>query len=417
MSQGGDRLDAEKVFRNAIDQIRAFGYVDRNWVLSAYAAFYRKHQERTARKDDKKPGFWARIGKALGSIFTGPPREPDRFTYLNQSREGRDSLRLLQALLAHAPSPAPSLQGQRAPRRAPHKRSLADIIARADDDQLQLVAQFLRKSGLEETGFPVRLIGEKGEGAEPADGTEGGAAIDRNAALSTLTGGLLYRFAYDHDKKLKWEDTRKVFRASGLYRVYVVPPNSGYVERRLLMVRLAEDGAIVRAAEIRKPRDRFVVRGGYVIPASGINTFVLSSDFSPEVLARMIEEEISPAARDQVFPDGPPAEVQTSASFLQEHQLGFYSLFSRGEGELRGAVLEGPTPAAAVGYLVDPSEINLSAALPAPHAIDAIADTAESVRPRPPELGFLEFEEIHDRRDQILIAAVGRNPAVSIDIA
>ena len=416
MSAFPNPLDAEKVFRRTVEQLKAFGYVDRNWVLSAYAAFYRQHQERHAKSDDKKIGVWARIGKALGRMIgLGPSGDPDRFTYLNDHKDGRESLRILQGLLAHAPSPAPNLNAQRPARRGPQRRSIEDIVAKSDTDQLQLVAQFLRKSGLEETGFPVRLIGERGEGAPPPGKAEETPA-DRNAALSTLTGGLLYRFAYDHDKKLKWEDTRKVFRASGLYRVYVVPPNSGYVERRLLMVRLDEDGAIVRAAEIRKPRDRFVVRGGYVIPASGINTFVLSSDFSPEVLARMIEAEISPAARDTVFPDGPPTEVQTSASFLQEHQLGFYSLFSRGEGELRGAVLEGPTPAAAVGYQVDPREIDLSATLPARRQLDAISD-AEGAQSNAPELGFLEFEEIHDRRDQILIAAVGRNPAVSIDIA
>jgi hypothetical protein len=422
----GDRnsLDAAKVFQTTVEKLKAFGYVDRNWVLSAYAAFYRKEQERNARKAEEKPGVWARVGKFLaGLIGAGAPKEPDRFAYLNQNKDGRESLRLLQSLLAQIPSPAPVLQGQRSPRRAAARRPLEEIVAKADPDQAQLVARFLRKSGLEETGFPVRLIGEKGEGAEPADAAanESVGPANRNAALSTLTGGLLYRFAYDHDKKLKWEDTRKVFRAEGLYRVYVVPPDATYIERRLLLVSLIGDGAIVRAAEIRKRRNSLVVRGGYVIPAAGINTFVLSSDFSPDVLAEMIETGISPAAREIVFPDGVPAEAETSASFLQEHQLGFYSLFSRGEGELRGSLMEAPTPASAVGYRVDPAQIDLrepgKAAIARPDPVsESFSDAPDIQPPSTPELGFLTLEEIEDRRDQILVAAISRNPAVSIDI-
>lgn len=421
MSEDANRLDAGQVFHTTVRKLKAFGYVDRNWVLSAYAAFYKKHQERNAKKDDHKPGFWARIGKALSRMVgLGPSGEPDRFAYINEHKEGRESLRLLQALLAHVPSPAPSLHANRPARRAPQRRSIEDIVARADPDQQQLVARFLRKSGLEETGFPVRLIGESGEGAEPADAS-GEGATDRGAALSTLTGGLLYRFAYDHDKKLKWEDTRKVFRAEGLYRVYVVPPDATYIERRLLLVSLIGDGAIVRAAEIRKRRNNLVVRGGYVIPAAGINTFVLSSDFSPEVLAEMIETGISPTAREIVFPGGVPAQAETSASFLQEHQLGFYSLFSRGEGELRGSLMEAPTPASAVGYRVDPSQIDLSEPQkpdfrrPDPSS-DSFTEAAAPLEPRTPELGFLTLDEIEDRRDQILVTAISRNPAVSIDI-
>ena len=423
MSDGGDRLDADEVFRTTVRKLKAFGYVDRNWVLSAYAAFYKKHQEKNAKKDDAKPGVWARIGKALARrVGLGPSGEPDRFAYINEHKDGRESLRILQALLAHVPSPSPNLHGHRPARRAPARRSIEDIVARADPDQQQLVARFLRKSGLEETGFPVRLIGEKGEGAEPADASGGEAASnDRDAALSTLTGGLLYRFAYDHDKKLKWEDTRKVFRAEGVYRVYVVPPDATYIERRLLLVSLIGDGAIVRAAEIRKRRNNLVVRGGYVIPAAGINTFVLSSDFSPDVLAEMIETGISPAAREIVFPGGVPEQAETSASFLQEHQLGFYSLFSRGEGELRGSLMEAPTPASAVGYRVEPGQIDLSdpkkpdLRRPDP-ASDSFTEAAAPLEPRTPELGFLTLEEIEDRRDQILVAAISRNPAVSIDI-
>jgi len=413
MSENASGLEPRSVFEKSIRNMAAFGYVDRAWIVSAYAAFYKRHAEKQRDKPEKI-GFWARVGKGLSKLLGLDARkEPDRFAYLNQHKPGRESLKILKDVLAHVPSAS-----ARAPagRGGSRKRALSDIIEHGDGDELKLVAKFLRTSGLEETGFPVRLIGEKGDGSEPAappNAGEGDAfkvagPARRSAALSTLTGGLLYRFAYDHDKKLQWEGTRKVFRASGLYRVYVVPADPAYVERRLLMVRLDEAGAIVRAAEIRKPRDRFVVRGGYVIPASGVNTFVLSSDFSPDVLADMIAEEISPAARDHVFPDGPPDNVQTSASFLQEHQLGFYSLFSRGEGELRGAVLEAPTPATAVGYRIDPAEVDLSA-----EALGAYPD--ETVG-RTPALGFLSIDEIMDRRDRILISAIGNNPAVSIDI-
>ena len=400
MSGGRSDITPLSVFEKSVLRMRAFGYVDRGWIQSAYAAFYRRHEEKNRKDKPEKPGFWARIGKALSrSIGIGRSAEPDRFAYLHQHKPGRESLRILLEVLAHVPGHSPRRGGRSAGRRRP----LAELVKTADPEELTLVAKFLRQSGIEETGFPVRLIGEKGEAAQitSEDDTEPTPAR-RSAALSTLTGGLLYRFAYDYDKKLQWEDTRKVFRASGLYRVYIVPPDPTYVERRLMLVRLDDDGAIVRAAEIRKPRGRFVVRGGYVIPASGINTFILSSDFSPEVLAEMIEQEISPAARQAIFPDGAPADAQTSASFLQEHQLGFYSLFSRGEGELRGAVLEAPTPSTAVGYRIDPSEVDLST------EADGGAGT--------PELGFLAFEEIKDRRDQILIAAISRNPSVSIDI-
>ena len=411
MSAGDSRLDPRTVFEKSIRSMTAFGYVDRGWIVSAYAAFYKRHAEKQKDKPEKA-GLLARIGRGLSKLFGIDARkEPDRFAYLHQHKPGRDSLKILKDVLAHVPNAAPRAPGGRG---ATRRRALSEILEAADGDEVKLVAKFLRTSGLEETGFPVRLIGEKGDGSEPAAPASGASPgsgdgpARRSAALSTLTGGLLYRFAYDHDKKLHWEDTRKVFRASGLYRVYVVPADPAYVERRLLMVRLDEAGAIVRAAEIRKPRDRFVVRGGYVIPASGVNTFVLSSDFSPEVLAEMIAEEISPQARDHVFPGGAPSDGQTSASFLQEHQLGFYSLFSRGEGELRGAVLEAPTPATAVGYRINPAEVDLSA--------EALGVDPAEAGVRTPELGFLSIDEINERRDRILISAIGNNPAVSIDI-
>jgi len=136
----------------------------------------------------------------------------------------------------------------------------------------------------------------------------------------------------------------------------------------------------------------------------------------------MIETGISPAARAIVFPNGVPAEAETTASFLQEHQLGFYSLFSRGEGELRGSLMEAPTPASAVGYRVDPGQIDLSeperpAAVSRPDASgDSFTEVPAYAPPRAPELGFLTLDEIEERRDQILVAAISRNPAVSIDI-
>lgn len=407
MSEGKTGFKPDVVVRNTVQSMKAFGYVDRAWIESAFAVFYARHLKK---KSDKpvKPGLWARIFKAIG---LGGPAKPTPYELLEQRAPGRAALRLLQSVLSQAARGGDGRHGRRG---ATSRRSIEGVIKDADPDELKLVAKFLRESGLEETGFPVRLIGEDGALAEAPRSSDVSSEppvtpARRSEALSTLTGGLLYRFAYDHDKKLKWEDTRKVFRASGLYRVYVVPADPSFVERRLLLVRLDDDGAIVRAAEIRKPRDRYVVRGGYVIPASGVNTFIMSSDFSPEVLADMIEKEISPQARKLVFPDGAPADAQTSASFLQEHQLGFYSLFSRGEGELRGAVLEAPTPATAVGYRIDPSEIDLASQ-------ETVRNEDGELVSRPPELGFLTFDEVEGRRDKILIAALGRNPAVSIEL-
>ncbi|XBQ15087.1 MAG: hypothetical protein ABL308_08945 [Oceanicaulis sp.] len=396
MSEPG-KLNPETVFERAIDRMTAFGYVDRGWIKAACYAFLDKQQKKKDKTEEKRSGFFTLIGDVFAAL--NPFRVPQDIPPSERDQRGRahPAWLIVQAVLDQVPA----RMAQRAPAGGRRRKSLKEVLAETEAEDRELAAKFLRKSGLEETGFPVRMIGEGEETPRPVSAstfkTPETTAAKRGAALSTLTGGLLYRFAYDHDKKLKWEDTQKVFRASGLYSVYIVPPDPAYVERRLLLVRLDEDGAIVRAAEIRKPRDRFVVRGGYVIPASGVNTLILSSDFSPETLAEMIESELSAAARDLIFPDGTPEESQTSASFLQEHQLGFYSLFSRGEGELRGAVLEGPTPSTAVGYKIRPEDLDL---------------TGE----RTPGLGFLEFDEIADRRDRILISAIGRNPAVSIDI-
>ncbi len=433
-----DEIQPEEVIQTTFARIRAFGYVDRSWVLSAFAIYYRDTvKPKEDEKKEKLPWpivvlrvvFWpilAPLRLLFGSV--SKVDEPDRSVFPGDefSPQYRRAFRLnagvLRSLLNTLPVPATGLPVPNPRSRRIKVSTLDGILDRADKAHLKRIAKFLRKSGLEETGFPVRLVGEKGEGAPVSKSEEGdGAPQQRNAALSVLTGGLLYRFAYDHDKKLQWEDTKRVFRAEGLYRVYVVPPDATYVERRLLLMSLNKDGAIVRAAEIRKRRGQFVVRGGYVIPASGINTFVLSSDFSPDVLAEMIENGISPAARDIIFPGGVPEAVETSASFLQEHQLGFYSLFSRGEGELRGSLMEAPTPATAVGYRVDEAEIDLSdptdeRLIPPAVAGESYSDLPETPRRRYPELGFLTLDEIEDRRDQILVAAVSRNPAVSIDI-
>ncbi len=436
-----EKIDPEAVIRTTLDRIKAFGYVDRSWILSAFEVYFWDVYKPNEKDDAQKANawfFWVRLPflpiigllKLLAMPFRGGgdidrSHNPMAKHTKHDPKERRAyqlNAGLLRSLLATIPVPSTGLPAQGGRRRGPGVRSLDKLFETADKKNLKRIAKFLRKSGLEETGFPVRLVGEKGEGAPAAQPNEDTPTpLRRNAALSVLTGGLLYRFAYDHDKKLQWEDTKRVFRAEGVYRVYVVPPDATYVERRLLLMSLNQDGAIVRAAEIRKRRGQFVVRGGYVIPASGINTFVLSSDFSPDVLAQMIEEGISPAARDIVFPGGVPEEVETSASFLQEHQLGFYSLFSRGEGELRGSLMEAPTPATAVGYRVDEAQIDLSdppedALLPSPGEGDAYSDLPPAPRRRYPELGFLTLDEIEDRRDQILVAAVSRNPAVSIDI-
>jgi hypothetical protein len=83
--------------------------------------------------------------------------------------------------------------------------------------------------------------------------------------------------------------------------------------------------------------------------------------------------------------------------------------------------MEAPTPATAVGYRVEESQIDLSdppeeRPLIPPASGDTFSDAPEAPRRRYPELGFLTLDEIEDRRDQILVAAVSRNPAVSIDI-
>lgn len=386
-----EKIDPLKVFERSVERMTAFGYVDRGWIKTAYGAFLDR-QEKKKDEDKTGPGFWRALGNVLLSLIpgrSGPDTPPSQRMLRGH---GPVSWQIVQEVLDHVP--------ERGRRRSTHGRrpkGLDEIVANHDKDDLKLAAKFLRASGLEETGFPVRLIGEEGEAPKeraPARRIGADARPDRGAALSALTGGLLYRFAYDYDKKLNWEDTQKIFRAGGVYRLYIIPPEQAYVEQRLLLIRLEDDGAIVRAAEIRQGRGGFSVRGGYVIPASGVNTLILSSDFSTEAVAAMVEEELSPADREAIFPEGSPP-VPAGSSFLQEHQLGFYTLLNRGGGELRGSVLDGPAPAAAVGYKVDPAELG-----PVSEA----------------RLGFLTLEEIERPRDRIMIAAVSSNPSVSIEL-
>lgn len=396
MSDSG-KIDPLKVFERTVERMTAFGYVDRGWIKTAYGAFLDR-QEKKKHEDKTGSGVWRALANILLSLVPGRPGPDTPPSQRLMRGHGPVSWQIVLDVLDHVPE-----RGRRRGGPGRKSRRLDEIVANADKDDLKLAAKFLRASGLEETGFPVRLIGEDAEAPKPGprrigvDVRPGNGADprhDRGAALSALTGGLLYRFAYDYDKKLNWEDTQRIFRAGGVYRLYVIPPEQAYVEQRLLLIRLEEDGAIVRAAEIRQGRGGFSVRGGYVIPASGVNTLILSSDFSTGAIASMIEEQLSPADREAIFPEGAPP-VPAGSSFLQEHQLGFYTLLNRGGGELRGSVLDGPAPAAAVGYKVEPTELG-----PVSEA----------------RLGFLTLEEIERPRDRIMIAAVSSNPSVSIEL-
>jgi hypothetical protein len=391
---GKAKLDPGVVFKRTIAQMRAFGYVDRGWIKTAYGAFLDR-QEKKKDEARKKTGFWSALGHVLASFVPGRAGH-DRLPSERLMRGHEPaSWHLLQAVLDHVPERGKRSHGGRISRRA---KPLESVIADADKDDLKLVAKFLRASGLEETGFPVRLIGEDNE--RPKPGPRAGAesvsniTAKRGAALSALTGGLLYRFAYDYDGQLNWDDTQKIFRAEGIYRVYVCPPEQAYVEQRLILVRLEDGGAIVRAAEIRQGRAGYSVRGGYVIPASGVNTLILSSDFSTETIAEMVEELLGADQRALIFPDNAePASL--GSSFLQEHQLVFFTLLNRGGGEVRGSVLDGPVPAAAVGYRVSAAELG------------ALEET---------RLGFLTLDDIERPRDRIMIASVGASPSVSIEL-
>lgn len=385
-----DKPDPLSVFRRASDSMRAFGYLDRAWVETAYLAFLDRQQKKND-KARKRGGIFSFIGRLLVSIIPGlvprdiPPSE--------RRPLGRDpsSLKLLKEVLAHVP------ESGRRRRGGPghHARPLDVLVANANKDDAELVAKFLRRSGLEEAGFPVRLIG--GEGERPETGRlavsvpETGA---RGAVLSALTGGLLYRFAYHDASGLNWEDTGKIFRSSGLYRIYVIPSEQTYFERRLLLVRLEEGGAVVRAAEIRRLREGYGVRGGYVVPASGVNTFILSSDFSTDAVAGIVEDMLGPGERDALFPRESEAKADGSA-FLQEHQLGFYTLLNRGGGEVRGSLLDGPAPSGVVGSRLDEKD---------GMQIDAL------------RLGYLTLDDIEDPRERMMILSLGSSPAVSIEL-
>lgn len=391
MSEGPKIVPLE-TFERTVASMKGFGYVDRAWIHTAYGAFLDR-QEKKKDKSRKPPGFWKRVGNVFASFVPGlvpADRPPSERILL-----GRDpgSLKLLKAVLAHVPE-KPGRRSH-APRHA-SPRPLDEIVANADKDDLKLVAKFLRISGLEETGFPVRLIGEREEAPRMPAGRTAGAPADKSGALSTLTGGLLYRFAYDSEGPLNWEDTAKVFRAEGVYRIYVCPPEQAYVEQRLLLIRLEEGGSIIRAAEIRKRNTGYVLRGGYVIPASGVNTLILSSDFSTQKISEIAEALLGSEDRDLLMPEG-AAPVSGYSSFLQEHQLGFYTLLNRGGGEVRGSVLDGPAPAAVVGYRLDPN------------ALQPVGQSA---------LGLMTAEQIEtlDPRDRVMIATTAHSPSVSIEL-
>lgn len=391
MSEGA-RIDPLKTFERTVASMKAFGYVDRGWIHTAYGAFLDR-QEKKKDKGDKRPGFWKRLGHVLASFVPGlvpADRPPSERILL-----GRDpgSLKLLKAVLSHVPE-KPSRRAH-APRHG-SPRPLDELVANADKDDLKLVAKFLRRSGLEETGFPVRLIGEREEAPVTPRGKPPAPRADKPGALSTLTGGLLYRFAYESEGPLNWEDTARVFRAEGVYRIYVCPPEQAYVEQRLLLVRLEEGGSIIRAAEIRRRNTGYVLRGGYVIPASGVNTLILSSDFSTETISEIAQAMLGPEDRELLMPEG-AAPAAGFSSFLQEHQLGFYTLLNRGGGEVRGSVLDGPAPAAVVGYRLDP---------------DALQPVSQSA------LGLMTADQIEqlDPRDRVMISSTAHSPSVSIEL-
>ncbi|PWE16722.1 hypothetical protein DDZ18_10965 [Marinicauda salina] len=394
MSGREEKREPIKVFRRSIDAMKAFEYLDREWIERAFIAFLTR-QEKKEKKEKSHDGPLRTLGRILTSLIPGWPHREKSVAERWVRGFNPPEAHLLRDVLAHVPHN--TRRRGAGPRRNPP--SLERLIARHDEDEVKLVAKFLIESGLEETGFPVRVFGEAAE--KPVSELTGETGTpDRDphkaGALSTLTGGLLYRFAYDNDGPLNWDDARKIFRSQGIYRVYVCPPEQAYVEHRLLLIRLEDGGSIIRAAEIRQHRHGFGVRGGYVIPASGVNTLVLSSDFSQAKIAEMVEALLGPGERDALFPAG-AGDADKGSSFLQEHQLGFYTLLNRGGGEVRGSVLDGPAPAAATGYRVEAEDLG------------PVAENA---------LGFLTTEQIEQLapRDRIMIASVTSGPSVSIEL-
>ncbi len=461
------REKSVKTIQRALRKIEAFGYVDINWIASAFSADYIENYKPPQGVEPPKPkglkGFLQRFG-----LFKDKPiQSTDRRRLYKRPKDMREedwdflvsSVRRLRRVLAGVPLP-PTLReletqaGKKRPAAKAGSRKLSEKEEAQDVAQLRLIAKFMRKSGLEETGFPIRLIGDTGDGgptlvgdhekadtpsaapavsgpARPQADQPGGVTLkpgdapkpeERNKALSLLTGGLLYRFAYDQDKALNWDDTEKVFRANGVYRIYVIPPDTGLVERRLLLVKLDKHSTIVRVAELRKRRKKIVARGGYLIPAAGVNTLILSSDFSAEALGEMIKDQLPNLDPQEVFPDNQDDEPGSSASFLQEHQLAFYSLVNRGEREFRGSIMEGPAPASVVGYWIHPKSIETlrepdidQAQIPF-EAEGPFSEVKVQYRPKPAELSILEPGDIEDPRDRMLVSAISQNPSVSIDI-
>lgn len=388
-----------EVLERTVKTMKAFGYVDRGFILAAYETFLGE-QPRSEDETRRGKSVWARLGRVLfGWMRRGVPAPHERKDPkgVPVARPGlfapreHASIRLLKELLAHVPAKR-GATGAPVPRHRP--TPLATLAERHDKRDLKLVAKFFRTSGLAETGFPVRLVGRGAQGDETRPGA---GEMSRASALSALTGGLLYRFAYDHEDQLKWDDAGKVFRSNGIYRLFVCPPGQSFVEQRLVLIHLDRDETIIRAAEIRRRKTGYALRGGFVVPASGVNTLILSSDFSEDTIGAVVEAELDAEHRQLLLPDGAP-EIRRQSAFLQEHQLGFYTLLNRGGGEVRGSVLDGPAPGGVAGYKVDRSEIGSLADLP---------------------LGLLNDEDLGalDLRDRVLIAqTAAHGPTLSIEV-
>lgn len=399
MSEQSGKTKPIEVIDRTVKTMKAFGYVDRGFILAAFEDFLREQPKTEAEKRRGK-GFWAGLGKLMfgwmrGEIAPHERRDPKGLPVarpgLFTSRE-HNSIRLLKELLAHVPAKK-TLTGGSASRHKPVP--VAALGERHEDRDVKLVAKFFRTSGLAETGFPVRLVGR--ESAEAAGAAPGKGDVSRASALSALTGGLLYRFAYDHEDQLKWDDAGKVFRSNGIYRLFVCPPGQSFVEQRLVLIHLDRDETIIRAAEIRKRKSGYALRGGFVVPASGVNTLILSSDFSEDTIGAVVEAELDAEHRQLLLPEGAP-EVRQQSAFLQEHQLGFYTLLNRGGGEVRGSVLDGPAPGGVAGYKIDRSELGALADLP---------------------LGLLNDGDIDrlELRDRVLIAqTAAHGPTLSIEV-
>ncbi|MFW5661007.1 MAG: hypothetical protein ACOC05_06420, partial [Oceanicaulis sp.] len=249
------------VLRHTVKAMSAFGYVDQAFIVAAFETFLK---EQPQPEEDKRRGkgvlHWltkpfSGIGRG-GEIAPHERKTPKGVSPASGGMFGPkidSSIGLLKGLLAHVPQAA-SVTSRRPGK--PKPAHLETLIARHEARDHKLVAKFFRQSGLAETGFPVRLVGP--QKSDAADGPLKKGEISRAAALSALTGGLLYRFAYDHEDQLKWDDAGKVFRSKGVYRLFVCPPGQSFVEQRLVLIHLDDDRTVIRAAEIRKRKNGYV---------------------------------------------------------------------------------------------------------------------------------------------------------------